>query len=254
VNPKVERRMVLRALEKYGDPAIPMHLALFSMPLYVAWRFGISLVVWGENSAFEYGTTDEALTGFRLDSRWLRSYGVSGGTVPEDWLEEGFSEADLAPYARPSDGELEAADLRAVFLGYYFPWDPEMSLRAAEARGFRRRAEGPKTGIYDFADIDDDLISVHHFLKWYKFGFTRSFDNLSLEIRNGRMTRPEAVERLRALGGETPREDIGTLCEFLRISTARFFEICEGFRNRSVWKRNGDRWVIPDFPIPDWPW
>ena len=30
-------------------------------------------------------------------------------------------------------------------------------------------------------------------MKWYKFGFTRLFDNLSLEIRNGRMTRDEAL-------------------------------------------------------------
>ena len=46
-----------------------------------------------------------------------------------------------------------------------------------------------KTGFYNFADIDDNLISIHHWLKWYKFGFTRSFDNLSIEIRNGRFDR-----------------------------------------------------------------
>ena len=38
------------------------------------------------------------------------------------------------------------------------------------------------------------------YLKWYKFGFTRLFDNLSLEIRNGRLTRDEAIEIVRARG------------------------------------------------------
>ena len=28
-----------------------------------------------------------------------------------------------------------------------------------------------KIGLYDFADIDDNFISIHHFLKWYKFRF-----------------------------------------------------------------------------------
>ena len=30
--------------------------------------------------------------------------------------------------------------------------------------------KGPKTGLYNYADIDDDFISIHHFIKWYKFG------------------------------------------------------------------------------------
>ena len=40
----------------------------------------------------------------------------------------------------------------------------------------------------------DDFISIHHYLKWYKFGFTRLFDNLSIEIRRRRMTREDAVQ------------------------------------------------------------
>ena len=40
--------------------------------LEIAASFGIPLIVWGENSAFEYGTDDEALTGFKLNSNWLK--------------------------------------------------------------------------------------------------------------------------------------------------------------------------------------
>ena len=34
-------------------------------------------MVWGENSAFEYGGTAEEQTGFKLDAAWLKKYGVS---------------------------------------------------------------------------------------------------------------------------------------------------------------------------------
>ena len=47
--------------------------------------------------------------------------------------------------------------------------------------------QNSKTGYYNFADIDDEfLITIHHLMKWYKFGFTREWDNLSIEIRNKR--------------------------------------------------------------------
>ena len=54
----------------------------------------------------------------------------------------------------------------------------------------------PKTGYYNYADIDDALISIHHFLKIYKFGFSRLNDNLSIEIRNKRISRDKAIKIL----------------------------------------------------------
>ena len=254
VSPTVERKFLLESYVRYGATAIPMHMALFAIPLTVALRFQIPLVVWGENSAFEYGGTDDERMGFRLDSRWLKTYGVTHGTTAADWVSDTLTRRDLTPYFGPTDAEMEAAGTLAVFLGYYFPWDPETSLAVASAHGFRARAEGPRTGYWNYADIDDDFISIHHYLKWYKFGFTRTFDNLSIEIRNGRMTRDEAIARLRARGDETPHEDIRMFCAFTGISTERFFEIAETFRNPDVWTRRNGVWQIDGFLLPDWKW
>jgi N-acetyl sugar amidotransferase len=255
INPEVEKRFTLLAFERYGTTALPMHMAIFSIPLQIAVRFQIPLVVWGENSAFEYGGTDDARTGFKLDAAWLRTHGVTHGTTARDWIGVGgLTARDLTPYAGPDDAELERAGVLAVFLGYYFAWDPERTLAAAARHGFEFAPAGARTGYYDYADIDDDFISLHHWLKWYKFGFTRTFDNLSLEIRNDRMTRDQAIAIIRARGDETPHADIDKFCAWVGITRARFFEIAETFRDRNVWTRRDDTWVIDDFLVPDWTW
>lgn len=254
VAPDVERRFMLAALERRGTPAIPMHLAIFNIPLKIATRFDIPLVVWGENSAFEYGGRVEERTGSRLDAEWVRRYGATHGTTARDWVSEELSERELTAYFGPTDAELDAKGVLATFLGYYFRWDPERSLTVAKSRHFERRSEGPRTGLYDYADIDDDFISIHHWLKWYKFGFTRTFDNLSIEIREGRMTRQQAVSAIRARSDETPWEDIERFSAYVGITTTRFFEIAERFRNREVWERRNGRWTIPDFIVPDREW
>jgi N-acetyl sugar amidotransferase len=254
ISPKTERILMRRALTEYGSTAIPMHLAIFGIPLKLAVGLGIPLVVLGENSAFEYGTKDEALTGFKLDARWLRTFGVTQGTTAADWVSPETPRRSMEGYFAPNDATLESAGVLAVFLGYYFQWDPEETRRIAAEHGFVARQEGPRTGYYDYADIDDDFISIHHYLKWYKFGFTRTFDNLSLEIRNGRLSRKEAVEIVRARGDETPYDDINKLCDFMEMSSTSFFEIIERFRNLNVWKRIDGRWVIPDFLIADRKW
>jgi N-acetyl sugar amidotransferase len=254
VNPRVEARFMVETLRRYGDSGLPMHMALFNIPLSIAVRFGIPLVVWGENSAFEYGGADDERTGFRLDERWLRTYGVMHGTTADDWVGEALSARDLTPYRGPTAAELDAAGVLAIFLGYYLGWDPEATMRVARDNGFRSRPEGPKTGLYDYADIDDDFISIHHHLKWVKFGFTRLFDNLSLEIRNGRITRDEAIERIRATGDQTPHADIERFCSFAGMSLADFDELVEAWRNPEVWVRDRGVWRIEDFLVDDWEW
>ena len=254
ISPKVEKKFMLRAFERFGSTAIPMHLALFNIPLNIAAKFDIPLIVWGENSAFEYGGTDEESTGFQLDNHWLKTFGVTHGTTARDWTSRDLTERELASYFGPAPDELEGRGIHAVFLGYYFPWDVATTLAVAMSHGFETRQTGPKTGIYDYADIDDDFISIHHYLKWYKFGFTRSFDNLSLEVRNQRMSREEAIEYLRGLGDETPIEDIAKFCDFAGISVGRFFEIAEKFRNRDIWKKRNGSWIIDDFILSDWKW
>lgn len=255
INPKIERRFTLKAFERLGSPAIPMHMAIFAIPIDFALRFGAPIILWGENSAFEYGGDDPATLGTDLTRAWLMKYGVTNGTVAEDWIDDDLPAREMGIYHWPADEELRAAGIRATFLGQYLPWDPVKTYEEAAAHGFRALTDKPKTGYYQFADVDDDfVITIHHWMKWYKFGFTRLWDNLSLEIRNGRLTRADAVEIVRSHGDETPEHEIDLFCAYVGITRARFFEIANRFRNPHVWVQKSGKWHVQDFLISDWTW
>ena len=255
VNPIVERKFTLKAFQRFGSPVIPMHMALHAIPLQVAVNFEIPLIIWGENSAYEYGGKDESLKGVRLDHKWLKKYGVTNGTTYKDWIDEDLSEEELSPYKWPSDTDQLESDVSAIFLGYYLEWDPLKTFKLAEEYGFKANS-APKTGYYNFADVDDEfLITIHHWVKWYKFGFTRLWDNLSLEIRNGRMNRSEAIEIIADRGDETPLLEIEKFCKYVKIDENKFFEIAENFRNKNIWYKNeSDKWEIRDFLLKNWEW
>lgn len=254
VNPTVERQFIEKAFRSKGIAGLTLHMGIYSAPINLAVRFDIPLVIYGENSAFEFGTEDASLTGSRVDRRWLKTFGVTDGTVANDWVDDDLSSADLIGYTLPSDEILEATDTQVIFMGWFFPWDPERNYQAAAAHGFKARQEGARVGHLDYVNIDDDFIAIHHHPKWHKFGITRSWDTLSIEIRQGRMTRDEAIEKLRDIGEETPWVDIGLFCDYLGISKAEYFKILEQFRNRDIWSRQDGRWVIEDFLIPDFEW
>lgn len=254
INPEVERTFMLKALERTGSTGVPMHMAIYAIPLRLAVKLAIPLVIWGENPHAEYGRTDESEHSNQLGPGWGKRHGILQDTSPEDWVDGDLTLEDMAPYTTPTQEEFDRAGVQSFFLGDYMEWDPAESLRVARAHGFQVRQEGPRVGLYNYADIDCDFISVHHHFKWLKFGFTRLFDNLALEIRNGRMTRDEAIETIRQHGDQTPHDDIDSLCRFLRISRERFSEIEEQFRNHEVWEKRDGVWRIPGFLIDDWEW
>ena len=95
--------------------------------------------------------------------------------------------------------------------------------------GFKA-AENAVVGIFNFADVDDAfLMSIHHWLKWYKFGFTRSWDNLSIEIRAKRMTRSEAISHIKAKGYETPNDEIEMFCAYTILPGRNFLKLLKPF-------------------------
>lgn len=254
VNPEVEKKFMIKSFSRFGATAIPMHMALFNIPLTLAVRFRIPLVVWGENSAAEYGDGgNESLSGHRLDTEWMKKFGVTHGTTAMDWIGDDLSVKEMSSYFGPSDAQLNGLDIEAVFLGHYFKWDVENSLKVARENGFKA-GNSPRTGIYDYADIDDDFISIHHWMKWYKFGINRNFDNLSLEIRAGRISRGEAIQILREKGEDRPDGDIVKFCNFTNITSERFFEIAERFRNTDIWMKKSGKWKIRKFLVDDWRW
>ena len=254
INPKVEKAFTLKAFKKFGNPLIPMHMALHAIPLQIAINFKIPLILWGENSAFEYGG-DIELMGETLNHAWLKKYGVTNETSSEDWVDHELSVECLRAYKWPSDKEQKIAGVKALFMGHFFHWDPQMIYQISKKSGFIS-AEKPKTGFYNYADIDDSfLITIHHWMKWYKFGFTRLWDNLSIEIRNGRMKRDEAIDIIKNVGNEKPVKEINLFCNYLGINQHVFFEIASKFRNQNIWNKNKKgQWYIENFLIDSWDW
>ena len=120
--------------------------------------------------------------------------------------------------------------------------------------GFKESKKA-KTGLYNFADLDDDFISIHHYLKWYKFGFTRLFDNLSIEIRNKRLNRSKAIKIILKNKAKRPENDIKKFCRFTNISISEFNKNLEKFRNKSIWKKDKKgKWFIKNFLSQQYSW
>jgi len=253
LNPVIEKKFVLKTFEKFGNPLIPMHLALHAIPTNLAIEKKIPLILWGENSAYEYGG-EKKFKGPLIVDKWRKKFGVNEGKNVNFWIDNTLTQKQLINYKIPSYAKLKKNKVNEIFLGYYFQWSPKKIFEISKKNGFKP-AEKPKTGIYDFADIDDSfLITIHHYMKWYKFGFTREWDNYSLEIREKNISRNQAIKKLNDNGFSEPTEEIDLFCKYLDITKSRFYKIVEKHRNKKIWTKKKNKWVIDNFLIDNWKW
>ena len=245
VNEIAEKKFLKKAFFKFGAVGIPMHMAMWNMSYNLAKAFSIPYIIWGENSANEYGGSKKDLKLKKLDKKWIKKYGINFNTTAENWISNDLNKKDLAPFIKLNFIKNRSNEPKSIFLGDYFKWDPLLTFKVAKRFGFKQNKLNAKTGTFKYADIDDDLISIHHFLKIYKFGFSRNFDNLSLDIRNNRISRSKAVQLIKKDGFKIPKHDISKFCKLINISSKTFFKTCEKFRNKKIWIKNKNKkWVL----------
>ena len=239
---------MLKGFERFGSTAIAMHLALFAIPLTLAVRFRIPLVVWGENSAFEYGNAAEAHTGFTLDGTWLRTYGVTHGTTAADWVGDG-AERQGSHALRLALGRGAGRGRRPCGVSRLLPAVGPAGDLPCGSRAWLPRGRGAAYRLLrlcryrrrlHLAAPLDEVVQVR----------------LHAAVRQpvaGNPQRPHhargAIEILRKTGDDTPHRDIASFCRFCGIAEATFHEIAERFRNRDVWRSRMD-WIIDDFLVP----
>jgi N-acetyl sugar amidotransferase len=249
VSPETERKFILKAIKEIGVPGLPQHLGIFSFTLRTAVNMKIPLVVWGENSQLEYGGTKAERQNTFLDRAWLTKHGCLHERQAEDWIDEDLTAQEMQAFRIPLDQELKNANINSFFLGQFLKWDPQENVSIAKANGFTARAEGPVMGIYDFADLDCYLIAFHHYVKWLKYGMTRTFDNVAIEIRNNRMSKEQGLEFIKNNKDDRPLpEHLEKICKFLQITESELFELLERFRNKDIWSKDqSGNWYIPGY-------
>ena len=92
-------------------------------------------------------------------------------------------------------------------------------------------------GAYnDIENLDCKWIGgLHDYMKYLKYGYGRATDQLCIEIRSGRMTRADAIEKLRAsTEGQMPWKYIPDFLDYLGITEQEFVQNLDRFTNRKL--------------------
>ena len=239
INPVIRRRLNKLALIEVGDISWPEHVTIFTVPVRVAVKLGIRLIVWGENPQNEYGGPAAASETKTLDRRWLEEFGGLLGLRVSDLVEfDGIKQHHLIQYQYPTSEELQQAQLTGIFLGYYFPWDGYANALYAQAFGFRTFDKMVEGSLANYENLDNFQTGIHDYFKYIKYGFGRATDIANNHIRRGRMSRADAWRMVQRHDGLFPATYLGRpLKEILGeidMTFDEFIDVCDKFTNKRL--------------------
>lgn len=244
-NPILMKKLIKRDFYKYKNPAKVTEFVLWTSAYKIAHTFKIPLVIQGENDCLTLGVRNEqGLGGDAL----LASKQNTLASGWQDYLENGLNERDLFFYHY--NGEQMAKDgIQGVWLQYYTKeWSPNHNAEYSIQHGLTVRPEyfNPyNIGTYSpYYQLDGDLVHVNQLLKYIKFGFGQCTDHACYDIRDGKITRNEAVELVRRYDGKCSPAYIKKFCDYIGITADEFWKEAESVRG-PMWGINAKgEWVL----------
>jgi len=235
-------------LTELGDFQWPEHMGIYTVPVQIAVKYKIPLIVWGENPQLEYGMPTNMDENTILDRTWNEKNGgyFLDKIKPADMTKYGFDKRDLLPYIYPSDEEIREVGVTGIFLGTYIKWEIFKQLELVKGLGFVEN-EIPIEGTYQkFENLDVYFTVFHDYFKFLKYGFGRATDHASIEIRYERITRDQGIDLVKNNEGKIPKKYLNKFLKYADITINEFHNICDSFTNKEIFVTNSDGSINKD--------
>jgi N-acetyl sugar amidotransferase len=238
-----------------GDMNWHAHCGIFTVPIQVAVRYKVPLMLWGEHGFMNlggmYSHNDfvEFTAKHRLEHS-LRGYdwydftdeGLDRRGRPE--LKEGLRDKDLLWAQYPNDEEIDSAGVRGIYLSNFLEWDGNVNARVAMEHYGWKAAERPFERTYRSISNLDDMHEngMHDYLKFIKFGYGRATDHACKDIRAGSLTRAQGIDKVRQYD-HIKSSDLKRWLAYVDMTEEEFDTTCDTFRDPRVWRvRDGQWW------------
>ncbi len=218
VNPEFSKRIVRMDFEDFGEPLRFIEMVIYIAPVRIAESLGIPLIFYGENPAYDYGTSD-------TESPDISPHilGMGNKADASRYKERGITDKELNPLILPGMN----TNTMPIYIGYYVPCESTKHLAVARKYGFRDAAEEWKREgcSEDFEQIDSKGYLVHIWLKYPKFGFQRISDIESRRIREGLRSREDAMKMVIEADHKLDAKALNDFIDTLGYTADEFWEI-----------------------------
>ena len=242
-NGVLHRLLTALAFKNLLNPFQPFIVGQRIIGPLMAQKFGISLIMYGENQA-EYGNVISENNSPKMNNKFFSSKSTNsiklgGLSIKEIIKRYHYKARDFTPYLPLNEKEIIKNKIEVHYLGHYKKWDPqECFYYASENTGFKPNENRTEGSYSKYSSIDDKIDTFHYYTTLIKFGIGRATYDAAQEIRNDKITRDEGVSLVRKYDQEFPNKYFSDFLNYISVSESEFWQIINKFRSKHLWEFN----------------
>jgi N-acetyl sugar amidotransferase len=229
-NFEIIKKIMIESLIRRGDFCWHCHVGIAALPVRMAIEKKIPLIFYGEPSS-EYASFYSYKDKEKLDVEKFNksiNLGINAEDmyqmIKERYPNSGIKLEDFKSYTFPTARELKINNINALYLGNYIPWDVRKQVKIIKDElGW----EGDEVeGIppeYDYEKIECMMQGVRDYIKFLKRGFGRTSHLVSIDIRNGRLSREEGMDLTKIYDGKKPKS-LNIFPKLINMGEEEFYE------------------------------
>lgn len=239
-NPEVYRKLCKRMFIEQARSKFPNVILIGTGISQIALTFKIPFVMFGEEGETEYGGSNKYTNKMFYDPEYMVKIFQEGNTLTE-YLDS-FSKTDLRWWLLPPEDELKK--LKVTWWSKWESWDDQLHRDLAIDKCGLQTSNGEIGTFTNYAQLDDIFQDLHMYECFIKFGHGRATGDCNLAIKNGRMSRDDAVKIVKEKDGEFPEHYLSDYLDYFNMSEEEFWAVIDSFANKNILEKTNGRWRL----------
>lgn len=242
-NPQIEQKLDKKGLIEYGQPYFGWMSAMTMAPIKVALKFGIQLIMYGEEGEVEYGGSSELKNSALYTIEHVKRLYLSGISV--DTMLEGQENAYW--WLPPAEDEVEKLQPAIAHWSYFENWNSNYNYKYAKEHVGLTETEQKGSGTYNnFAQTDSALYPLHTYFMYLKFGFGRCTQDVCIDIRSEEMNLEKGIDLIKQYDEEYPALYENLYLDYYQMSKEEFYNNIDRWANKELLEKRDGYWRKKD--------
>ena len=212
------------------------------MPVQIASKFKIPLIIWGAHQGFDQVGMFSHLDEVEMTRKYRKEHDLMNFEAEDLIGIGGLKRDDLEHFIYPSDREIEATGIRGIYLNNYVRWDSKSQHEKMIAKYDYKTKKQNRT-FDNYNDVNSIHYSgLHDYIKFIKHGYSKITDHCTREIRLKRLKRSDAIKLIEKYNN-VKLKDLDLFSKWINISKKDLLKTIGQFRNKIFWYKKNNKWI-----------
>jgi len=243
ISPKKIKKITYTTLKKFGNIYWHCIAGQTVFPVQIACKFNIPLIIWGAHQGIDQVGKFSHLDEVEMTRKYRKEHDLFNYEAEDLFRKSNLKKNDLNEFIYPDDNEIFNKGIRGIYLNNFIRWDTKKQHELMIKKYNYETMKLSRT--FDSYNNIDCLhyAGLHDYFKYLKLGYSLITDHCSREIRLKRLTRNDAIKKIK-IYRDNKVNNVNFFLKWIGLNYRELNYYFDKHRNTKIWEKIRNNWNL----------